>query len=768
MAQEGIATLPQAPENQAVQPDINLIKQSIGQRIPGAEQAYDQTMDQISSQLNLPPDQLQQMLQILQYMLSHEQEYPQIRQRLISEGGVRPEDLPEQFDRGYLTTMLLMVQEALKRQGGGGAGPMAQAPQPQGFQKGGLAAAAQSLAAKGRGGDTILAHINPQEAMMLKAMGGSGTINPSTGIMEFKGGGGGGFNPVSWVSDGFKAVGNAVKEVASSTVGKVVMTVALGMVIGPAAIAALGPIGGAMAAGALASGAVSLAGGSNLKDSLRSAVIGGALAGIGAGVADFLPGTTGGWLNTGLTAGAVGTGYGLATGQNIGQALKTGAVAGLTAGAVAGAQGATMNGPAPTNNAPVFDNSTPYSGDVNVPTTPTTGEQANIITNQGGSITPTSEGISTLQTPDPYAVQDMQVQARSGEGILTANGQPAPVQGPAPYAGDQQYINQDMQPQARTGEGITRGTQASQPSTLEGYYNQGKNYLFGTDPANPGVFMNKEGGYSVPAITAGVLGIGALTGGFNASTPQSTSPGLVQRNPDGSPVTGENLVASNPSKYLVGNIPGYNAPQPTPAQANYVAAPAYGMNQRLPFATYTPPVNAISGQQGQPIQQPYNTAAMYNFMPRMYAEGGDVNPVAGIQSFKGGGAVRAIAQMEAENAAKAEAEKTAETPRFSYNMPFNADPDKYLVDNIPGVKRASIRTGSTTKLAQGGITQAYPRRTGGINGPGTGTSDSIPAMLSDGEFVITAKAVRGAGNGSRREGAKKLYRMMHALEKKAK
>ena len=52
--------------------------------------------------------------------------------------------------------------------------------------------------------------------------------------------------------------------------------------------------------------------------------------------------------------------------------------------------------------------------------------------------------------------------------------------------------------------------------------------------------------------------------------------------------------------------------------------------------------------------------------------------------------------------------------------------------------------------------------------PGTGTSDSIPAMLSDGEFVITAKAVRGAGNGSRREGAKKLYRMMHALEKKAK
>jgi hypothetical protein len=34
--------------------------------------------------------------------------------------------------------------------------------------------AAQVLQSKGRNGDTILAHINPQEAAMLKQMGGSG------------------------------------------------------------------------------------------------------------------------------------------------------------------------------------------------------------------------------------------------------------------------------------------------------------------------------------------------------------------------------------------------------------------------------------------------------------------------------------------------------------------------------------------------------------------------------------------------------------------
>jgi len=68
--------------------------------------------------------------------------------------------------------------------------------------------------------------------------------------------------------------------------------------------------------------------------------------------------------------------------------------------------------------------------------------------------------------------------------------------------------------------------------------------------------------------------------------------------------------------------------------------------------------------------------------------------------------------------------------------------------------------------AQGGIMDL--RQTGGLTlGPGTETSDDIPAMLSDGEFVMTGKAVRGFGNGSRQSGAKKLYSMMHQAEKNA-
>tara|TARA_R100000458_G_scaffold56179_1_gene60822 strand:+ start:3649 stop:5334 length:1686 start_codon:yes stop_codon:yes gene_type:complete len=59
----------------------------------------------------------------------------------------------------------------------------------------------------------------------------------------------------------------------------------------------------------------------------------------------------------------------------------------------------------------------------------------------------------------------------------------------------------------------------------------------------------------------------------------------------------------------------------------------------------------------------------------------------------------------------------------------------------------------TRGVANGGIVQAYAdggqvldmRFGGESEGPGTGTSDDIPAMLSDGEFVMTAKATRGAG-----------------------
>ena len=78
-------------------------------------------------------------------------------------------------------------------------------------------------------------------------------------------------------------------------------------------------------------------------------------------------------------------------------------------------------------------------------------------------------------------------------------------------------------------------------------------------------------------------------------------------------------------------------------------------------------------------------------------------------------------------------------------------------------------------FADGGSTN-FPRKNGQIAGPGTERSDDIPAMLSDGEFVVNAKAVRGIGSlmGSgkpkskaeqRREGARAMYALQNAGEK---
>ena len=90
-----------------------------------------------------------------------------------------------------------------------------------------------------------------------------------------------------------------------------------------------------------------------------------------------------------------------------------------------------------------------------------------------------------------------------------------------------------------------------------------------------------------------------------------------------------------------------------------------------------------------------------------------------------------------------------------------ADPQKYRVFYSGGPYKLSDKPYGA---AAGGSTDDFPRRDGAIAGPGTGTSDDIPAMLSDGEFVMTAQAVRGAGNGDRKKGVRKMYEIMRTYE----
>ena len=56
---------------------------------------------------------------------------------------------------------------------------------------------------------------------------------------------------------------------------------------------------------------------------------------------------------------------------------------------------------------------------------------------------------------------------------------------------------------------------------------------------------------------------------------------------------------------------------------------------------------------------------------------------------------------------------------------------------------------------------------GSIHGPGTGTSDDIPAMLSDGEHVIDAQSVTDAGGGSNDKGQKVIEHIKQVIRHKA-
>ena len=92
---------------------------------------------------------------------------------------------------------------------------------------------------------------------------------------------------------------------------------------------------------------------------------------------------------------------------------------------------------------------------------------------------------------------------------------------------------------------------------------------------------------------------------------------------------------------------------------------------------------------------------------------------------------------------------------------YAANPQKY--STLPLDHNYFAPRRYTPQYAAGGG-EMYPERIGAIDGPGTGVSDDVPALLSDGEFVMTARAVRGAGNGSRDKGVRKMYQMMRRFE----
>ncbi len=281
---------------------------SVLQNNPQVRQAIEQGVAGLQGDPDVTPEAVDQMINMFEFVLENPKAYPQLRQQAIQSGQLDEEDLPPEYDEATVTiivmTLKVLKQRMLERQGGAPQGdPVPQMPQGgqvPAFARGGL----NQIAAAGRRGDTQLAHINPFEAQVLKSYGGSGTINPATGLPEF------GFLRKAW---------KAVKRVA-----KVAAPIAA-MFVAPYLAPYLG--GSMLAAGAATGGLGAALTGGNV---LQGAALGGLSGGLGGMAGDAANqalglglGTTGqAILGGGLVGGAVGQ----ATGQGFAQGAAQGAL----------------------------------------------------------------------------------------------------------------------------------------------------------------------------------------------------------------------------------------------------------------------------------------------------------------------------------------------------------------------------------------------------------------------------------------------------------
>jgi hypothetical protein len=132
-------------------------------------------------------------------------------------------------------------------------------------------------------------------------------------------------------------------------------------------------------------------------------------------------------------------------------------------------------------------------------------------------------------------------------------------------------------------------------------------------------------------------------------------------------------------------------------------------------------------------------------------------PMNQMQSQQGPQKTQGISRTLVTNAMK--------DPRFLQIL--NSVKNRKASGAVARPSRQGYRYGSPpVRTNQAGITELDYRQKGGFVPP-IGVkekADDIPAMLSNNEFVFTANAVRNAGGGSVKEGAKKMYGLMRQLE----
>ena len=242
--------------------DLPQLSADIGESYTRLAPEQKQQLQELADDLDtFSMEDLRNMRYFLTYLSKNRRRYRDILQKMYAMGALEEGGVPEEYDPAFFSVLMGLVDQTIAKRGESGTEQEA----PEGFAKGGivsLKAAARRVQAAGRDGDTVLAHITPAEAALLKRMGGAGSTNPKTGLPEYKS-----FFSKAW---------SFIKKAAP-----IVLPIALSFIPGVNVIAA----------GFIGSGLGSLIGGAKPKDALKSAIFGGLTAGIGAGISGAVSGT---------------------------------------------------------------------------------------------------------------------------------------------------------------------------------------------------------------------------------------------------------------------------------------------------------------------------------------------------------------------------------------------------------------------------------------------------------------------------------------------
>jgi hypothetical protein len=778
-AMEGIMGLPQAP-NEAVGPmpmdpavGDPLIqsyarsnpKQFRGEMMTGLEEADPQIVAQFRqglSQIQMPPELLAALQMIVDAVLENPEGYPAIREMLLKED-VPEELLPEVFDPAYFMAFAAALDQIEAQVGS--------MPAPQNFADGGIAELkpiAKAMQDMGRGGDTLLAHINPQEARLLKQLGGSGTINPMTGLPEF-----GWFSKVfksvkKVVKSVVKTVKNVVSAIAENPIGRIALTIGATMLLGPGSF---GLIEGGLAGGILgvstpalafgintaaASTLVNVASGQSFGDALKGGLVAGVMAG---GTAYMFPSTLPEAYNTQAATAANAAASGIPV-----EDLTT------KAGDLAATPGTGFTGPTSVADVSVgIPKTEVYTpGDVGVSAAAPT------------PVPPTG-AVTSPYTP-PYSLQGAQYETyfppveqsigSVGGGQGYADLRAFSSTGPSYQPSVMRNLSDSVTSSAPSGLAQPDWTGAGRGLAAGDVLPTSANAYGGTTP-----FFDELGSmemvYPPSAPPAG--GPPATGSGFLDSLQQGDLGGAYEAAKQNTMDVWNNYLSPNrPSMMPSGDAakeytrltgqPFVEGVTPTADKVGWEAAVKAASTGGGTMARYAPLAGvglgaAYLGGAFEPIPEepPLNVADMYNYELEPFQYGGtstsyQLNPMAG----EGG----------------TQFQGTGYQGQYQFNR-GQYNPYDYTVGNLGiegltplGLSIKDMPSYKARNYAEGG-TAEYPRKNGHISGPGGPKDDKIPAMLSDGEFVFTAKAVRNMGNGSRRSGAKKMYALMKALEGRA-